>query len=196
MPVLNGDKSRAEVVSAAAGHKSGIRVTNALMKMPVLNKNTLALDRHDPAGPPWVLRINALFDQMLKQKNVSSGGKDDGKKGRKRGGSRRGPGTDGSDGDGRTDLITKTKPKTKKPSLYKVVLLNDDYTPMEFVIDVLERFFNMGREDATRVMLHVHHKGKGICGVFTYEIAETKVTQVTDYARQNQHPLQCTMEKE
>lgn len=115
--------------------------------------------------------------------------------GRRGGGVRRGPGG-GNGGEGRTDLITKTRPRTKKPSLYKVVLLNDDYTPMEFVVDVLERFFSMGLEDATRIMLHVHHKGKGICGVFTYEIAETKVTQVTDYARQNQHPLQCTMEKE
>ena len=106
----------------------------------------------------------------------------------------RGPG--GNDDDGRTDLITKTKPKTKKPSLYKVLILNDDYTPMEFVVDVLERFFGLGLEDATRIMLHVHHKGAGICGVFTYEIAETKVTQVTDYSRQHQHPLQCVMEKE
>jgi len=98
--------------------------------------------------------------------------------------------------DGRTGLATKAKPKTKKPSLYKVLLLNDDYTPMEFVIYVLEKFFNKGREDATRIMLHVHHKGVGICGVYTYEVAETKVTQVTDFARQNSHPLQCTMEKE
>jgi ATP-dependent Clp protease adaptor protein ClpS len=100
------------------------------------------------------------------------------------------------EGEGKTGLITKTRPKTKKPSLYKVLLLNDDYTPMEFVVHVLERFFNKGREEATRIMLHVHHKGVGICGVFTYEVAETKVAQVMDYARQHQHPLQCTMEKE
>ena len=101
------------------------------------------------------------------------------------------------DGDeGKTGLVTKTRPKTKKPSLYKVLLLNDDYTPMEFVIHVLERYFNKGREEATRIMLHVHHKGVGICGVYTYEVAETKVTQVMDFARQHQHPLQCTMEKE
>ena len=100
------------------------------------------------------------------------------------------------DDDGKTDLVTKTKPKTKKPSLYKVLILNDDYTPMEFVVFVLERFFNKGREDATRIMLHVHHKGVGICGVYTYEIAETKVAQVMDMARQHGHPLQCTMEKE
>ena len=93
-------------------------------------------------------------------------------------------------------VITKVKPKTQKPSLYKVLLLNDDYTPMEFVVHVLERFFNKGREEATRIMLHVHQHGVGICGVFTYEVAETKVAQVTDFARQHQHPLQCTMEKE
>ncbi len=103
---------------------------------------------------------------------------------------------DGEDGEGRTGLVTKTRPKTKKPSLYKVLLLNDDYTPMEFVIHVLEKYFNKGREDATRIMLHVHHKGVGICGVYTYEVAETKVTQVIDFARQHGHPLQCTMEKE
>ena len=95
-----------------------------------------------------------------------------------------------------TGLITKTKPKTKKPSLYKVLLLNDDYTPMEFVVHVLERFFAKNRDEAVNIMLHVHQKGVGICGVFTYEVAETKVTQVIDFARQHQHPLQCTMEKE
>ncbi|MCB1548828.1 MAG: ATP-dependent Clp protease adapter ClpS [Hyphomicrobiaceae bacterium] len=104
-------------------------------------------------------------------------------------------GANDRDGD-RTDIVTKTRPKTKKPSLYKVLLLNDDYTPMDFVIYVLERFFNKGRDEATRIMLHVHHKGVGICGVYTYEIAETKVAQVMSFARQHQHPLQCTMEKE
>ena len=98
--------------------------------------------------------------------------------------------------DNQTGVITRTEAKTKKPSLYKVLILNDDYTPMEFVVLVLERFFNKGREEATRIMLQVHHKGSGICGVYTYEVAETKVAQVMDYARQNQHPLQCTMEKE
>jgi ATP-dependent Clp protease adaptor protein ClpS len=97
---------------------------------------------------------------------------------------------------GRTGVLTRTKPKTKKPSLYKVLLLNDDYTPMEFVVVVLEKFFGMGPEQAMRVMLHVHQKGVGICGVYTFEVAETKVTQVMDHARKNQHPLQCTMEKE
>jgi len=105
------------------------------------------------------------------------------------------PGRDRGD-DGRTGLATKTRAKTKKPSLYKVLLLNDDYTPMEFVVHVLEKYFAKGREEATRIMLHVHHKGVGICGVYPYEVAETKVTQVMDFSRQNGHPLQCTMEKE
>ena len=95
-----------------------------------------------------------------------------------------------------TGLITKTKPRTKKPSLYKVLLLNDDYTPMEFVIHVLERFFQKNREEATQIMLHVHQRGVGVCGVYTFEIAETKVAQTIDFARKHQHPLQCTMEKE
>ena len=94
------------------------------------------------------------------------------------------------------EVVTKPRAKTQRPSLYKVLLLNDDYTPMEFVIHVLERFFAKSREDATRIMLHVHHNGVGICGVFTFEVAETKVAQVVEFARQNQHPLQCTMEKE
>ncbi len=110
-----------------------------------------------------------------------------------RDGQRRG---NGSDDEGRTSVVTKTKPKTKKPSLYKVLLLNDDYTPMEFVVLVLQRFFGKGHEDATRIMLHVHQKGVGICGVYTYEVAETKVTLVMDFSRQHGHPLQCTMEKE
>ena len=92
-------------------------------------------------------------------------------------------------------LATKTRIKTKTPSPYKVLMLNDDYTPMEFVVLVLQRFFKMGIEDATRVMLHVHQRGVGVCGIFPYEVAETKVAQVVDYARQNQHPLQCTLEK-
>ena len=93
-------------------------------------------------------------------------------------------------------VVTETKAKTQKPSLYRVLLLNDDYTPMEFVVYVLERFFNKSREDATQIMLHVHQHGVGVCGVFTYEVAETKVAQVVDTARRHQHPLQCTMEKE
>ena len=96
----------------------------------------------------------------------------------------------------RTGLAVKQRPKTKKPSMYKVLMLNDDYTPMEFVVHVLERFFQKSRDEATRIMLHVHRRGVGVCGVFTYEVAETKVTQVMDLARQNQHPLQCTIEKD
>jgi len=106
----------------------------------------------------------------------------------------RGKGT-GSNDTG-TGVVTKTRPKTKKPSLYKVLLLNDDYTPMEFVVHILERFFNKGREEAVQIMLLVHRHGVGICGVFTFEVAETKVAQVIEFARRHQHPLQCTMEKE
>jgi ATP-dependent Clp protease adaptor protein ClpS len=94
------------------------------------------------------------------------------------------------------DLVAEeARPRTRRPPLYQVVLLNDDYTPMEFVVDVLEHIFAMDRTAATRVMLEVHTRGKGVCGVFTHEIAETKVAQVTTYARQNQHPLLCTMEE-
>jgi len=106
-----------------------------------------------------------------------------------------------SDADGNDDegtglgLATKTRTRTKSPSPYKVLMLNDDYTPMEFVVLVLQRFFKMGIEDATRVMLHVHQRGVGVCGIFPYEVAETKVAQVVDFARENQHPLQCTLEK-
>jgi ATP-dependent Clp protease adaptor protein ClpS len=92
-------------------------------------------------------------------------------------------------------VVEEATPKTKRPPLYQVILLNDDFTPMEFVVDVLERIFGMDRTTATRVMLEVHTRGKGICGVFTFEIAETKVAQVTTYARQHQHPLLCTMEE-
>ncbi|MDE2184987.1 MAG: ATP-dependent Clp protease adapter ClpS [Alphaproteobacteria bacterium] len=95
-----------------------------------------------------------------------------------------------------TGVVTKTRPKTKKPSLYKVLLLNDDYTPMEFVVHILERIFNKNREEAVQIMLHVHRNGVGVCGVFTFEVAETKVAQVIEFARRHEHPLQCTMEKE
>jgi ATP-dependent Clp protease adaptor protein ClpS len=92
-------------------------------------------------------------------------------------------------------LVEEAKPKLKRPPLFQVVLLNDDFTPMEFVVDVLERIFSLDRTTATRIMLEVHTRGKGVCGVFTFEIAETKVAQVTTYARQHQHPLLCTMEE-
>ena len=98
-----------------------------------------------------------------------------------------------SDGDSGTAVLTRTR--TKKPSLYRVLLLNDDYTPMEFVVRVLQRFFNKTIEEATEIMLHVHLNGVGLCGVYTYEVAETKVTMVMDFARKHQHPLQCVMEK-
>lgn len=106
----------------------------------------------------------------------------------------KGPGADGDDQS--IGVVTQTRIRTKKPSLYRVMLLNDDYTPMEFVVFVLERFFNKSAEQATRIMLHVHQKGVGLCGVYTYEVAETKVAQVLDFAQRNEHPLQCIMEKD
>ena len=106
-----------------------------------------------------------------------------------------GTGDNDADTERRIGVATKTRAKPKKPSQYKVLLLNDDYTPMEFVVIVLKRFFRMDMEEATRVMLHVHQRGVGVCGIFPYEVAETKVNQVMDFARQNQHPLQCTLEK-
>ena len=101
---------------------------------------------------------------------------------------------DGEEGTG-LGVATRTRTRTKTPSPYKVLMLNDDYTPMEFVVLCLQRFYKMDIEDATRVMLHVHQRGVGVCGIFSYEVAETKVSQVIDYARENQHPLQCTLEK-
>ncbi len=95
-----------------------------------------------------------------------------------------------------TGVVVRSRAKTKKPSMYKVLMLNDDYTPMEFVVDVLERFFGKSIEEANRIMWHVHRRGVGICGVFTYEVAETKVNLVMDFAQENGHPLQCTLEKE
>ena len=115
--------------------------------------------------------------------NVHAGDEDDGKEA-------------GGSGGSQVGVATKTRAKAKKPSQYKVLMLNDDYTPMEFVVLTLQRFFKMSIEDATRVMLHVHQRGVGVCGIFTYEVAETKVNQVIDFARQHQHPLQCTMEKD
>lgn len=104
---------------------------------------------------------------------------------------------DGEDGIGTgTGMATRVLTKTKRPSLYRVLLLNDDYTPMEFVVFILESYFNKGREEAYRIMLHVHQTGVGVCGIYTYEVAETKVAQVLDIAQRNEHPLQCVMEKE
>ena len=115
---------------------------------------------------------------------VSAGDDGDGEKG---------PGNPGEGPE--IGIATKTRAKPKKPSQYKVLMLNDDYTPMEFVVMVLKRFFRMDLDEATQVMLHVHQRGVGVCGIFPYEVAETKVNQVMDFARQNQHPLQCTLEK-
>ena len=98
------------------------------------------------------------------------------------------------DGNGQSQVVLETRPRTKKPSMYKVIMLNDDYTPMEFVVHVLESFFSMDRQQATKVMLEVHSKGKGVCGIFPYDLAETKATQVVEYARNNEHPLICTVE--
>jgi ATP-dependent Clp protease adaptor protein ClpS len=92
-------------------------------------------------------------------------------------------------------VITRTRAQTKRPNMYRVLLLNDDYTPMEFVISILQSFFNKDTQEATQIMLQVHNNGVGECGIYTYEIAETKVSQVMDHARKNQHPLQCIMEK-
>ena len=100
------------------------------------------------------------------------------------------------DGGSDTGVTVRTKPATKKPAMYKVLMLNDDYTPMEFVVHVLERFFGMNHAQAFEIMLTVHKKGLAVVGVFSHEIAETKVTQVMDFAQRHQHPLQCTMERE
>ena len=129
-----------------------------------------------------ILRIGAAAPDAGRWMDASTMSDND-----KRGGTTEGP---------NTGVVVKARPKTRKPAMYKVLMLNDDYTPMEFVVHVLERFFQKNREEATRIMLHVHRRGVGVCGVYTYEVAETKVTQVMDLARQNQHPLQCTIEKE
>ena len=100
------------------------------------------------------------------------------------------------DGNGQSQAVLETRPRTKKPSMYKVIMLNDDYTPMEFVVYVLQRFFSMSSDQATAIMLNVHQRGVGVCGVYSYEVAEAKATQVMDYARQNEHPLQLQIEKD
>jgi ATP-dependent Clp protease adaptor protein ClpS len=139
------------------------------------------------SDPARLDSLRRMSDATLRGRPVrgAGDGDDDG-----RDGGNRPPGDDGQVG-----IATKTRAKPKKPSQFKVLMLNDDYTPMEFVVLVLKRFFHMDLEQATRVMLHVHQKGVGVCGIFPYEIAETKVNQVMDFAKQNQHPLQCTLEK-
>ena len=141
----------------------------------------------DHSGHDWMAESGTDVDVGMAaaygaEPTLTGGGQDDDRNG-------------GGSGGGGTDVVTKTSPKTKKPSMYRVLLLNDDYTPMEFVVHVLERYFNKDQQEATQIMLHVHQKGIGVCGIFPFEIAETKVMQVTDLARKNQHPLQCTMEK-
>lgn len=110
------------------------------------------------------------------------------------------PGKGTTEGDGfeerEAGVMLKSRPKTKKPSLYKVLLLNDDYTPMDFVVHIIQKFFGKTQEEATEIMLHVHRRGVGVCGIYTFEVAETKVSQVMEYSRSNEQPLQCTMEKE
>ncbi|MCK5425103.1 MAG: ATP-dependent Clp protease adapter ClpS [Emcibacter sp.] len=103
---------------------------------------------------------------------------------------------DDGNGQDKTGVLTKTRPKTKKPSMYKVLMLNDDYTPMDFVVHILLSYFQKTEEEAVQIMLNVHQTGVGLCGVYSFEVAETKVMQVTDNARRNEHPLQCTLEKE
>tara|TARA_B100001250_G_scaffold329147_1_gene293768 strand:- start:144 stop:476 length:333 start_codon:yes stop_codon:yes gene_type:complete len=100
-----------------------------------------------------------------------------------------------SDQDFERGILLENKPEVKKPSMYNVILINDDYTPMEFVIDILQIFFNKKKEEATQIMLHVHKKGIGVCGTYTYEVAESKCKAVINYAKKNEHPLQCTIEK-
>ena len=135
-------------------------------------------------GPISLVAVQRASGTLAGMAAPARGGPDD---------DRRGGGSDGNGAE--IGIATRTKAKAKKPSQFRVLMLNDDYTPMEFVVIVLKRFFHMDLEQATRVMLHVHQKGVGVCGVFPYEIAETKVNQVMDFARKNQHPLQCTLEK-
>jgi ATP-dependent Clp protease adaptor protein ClpS len=148
--------------------------------IPITRKPDASLDNKTYSDPAMISRSpQPVLTKQLARPRMG----DDGKKRR------------GGDNNAGAAVITKTKVQTKRPSLYRVLLLNDDYTPMEFVVHVLERFFNKNREAATEIMLHVHNNGIGECGVFTYEVAETKVTQVMDFARKHQHPLQCVMEK-
>lgn len=143
------------------------------------------LTPHELAIAPFAL---APFAQGVPLR-VAAGDDGDG------GGEADNPGEGEGDGEGQVGVVLRTRAKPKRPSQYKVLMLNDDYTPMEFVVMVLKRFFRMDIEQATQVMLHVHQKGVGVCGIFSYEVAETKVNQVMDFARENQHPLQCTLEK-
>jgi ATP-dependent Clp protease adaptor protein ClpS len=162
------------VFMMVAGQTAGpasIRTTNSR----ILTRSGNAMTSTDPELTSRALEAERPKPRMAEDDRKRKGGSESG-----------GPGT---------AVITKTKPQTKRPSMYRVLILNDDYTPMEFVVHVLERFFGRDHEAATRIMLHVHHHGIGECGIYTYEVAETKVTQVMDFARKHQHPLQCVMEK-
>ena len=147
------------------------------------------LERRSDVEPAIPSLFMASFAAILMEKVSVRAAKEP----RKEDGGGNGNGDDGR-GSG-TAVITRTRTQTRRPGMYRVLLLNDDYTPMEFVVMVLRKYFSKGAEEATRIMLHVHQHGVGECGVFTYEVAETKVTQVMDYARKHQHPLQCIMEK-
>ncbi len=160
---------------AGIGRKHVTKAGNIVPERPLGHKLYVQTPVAKSPANPDIIEPNA------------SGGMKDGRDDRNNGNGGTGPGT---------GVVTKTRPKTKKPSLYKVLLLNDDYTPMEFVVHILERIFNKTREEAVQVMLHVHRHGVGVCGVFTFEVAETKVAQVIEFARRHEHPLQCTMEKE
>jgi ATP-dependent Clp protease adaptor protein ClpS len=160
--------------------KGGVRVAGALFRVDRQAVPLRGRARSVPRGVA-LRRARAIFCRVSMQQyppSMAAGQNDD------------------ADGEGTgVGIATRTRTRTKKPTPYRVLMLNDDYTPMEFVVLCLQRFFRMNVEEATRVMLHVHQKGVGVCGVFSYEVAETKVTQVMDFARANQHPLQCTLEK-
>lgn len=145
------------------------------------------LDRAGAASRAGFVGASVSLPRGADKDGQDGGGDDDGKAGN-------GSGGNGDNGSG-TAVITRTRTQTRRPGMYRVLLLNDDYTPMEFVVVVLRKYFSKGADEATRIMLHVHQHGVGECGIFTYEVAETKVTQVMDYARKHQHPLQCIMEK-
>jgi ATP-dependent Clp protease adaptor protein ClpS len=174
MPTWNG-RARVFMMVTGARWRSALRMPSSRMIARLSNAMTSTANKSNLPAPAAVAAraVGGVLPRMAD---------DD----RKRKGEPGGPGT---------AVITKTKPQTKRPSMYRVLILNDDYTPMEFVVHVLERFFSKDHEAATRIMLHVHHHGIGECGIYTYEVAETKVTQVMDFARKHQHPLQCVMEK-
>jgi len=155
----------------------GVAAESGFAPFPVLRKSHIMEDGRD-RGDSRQPELKPTMSEREKDKNADKN-------------------EDGQHDEGTASgVAVQTRAKTKRPSMYKVLMLNDDYTPMEFVVHVLERFFSKSREEATQVMLHVHRRGVGVCGVYTYEVAETKVNQVTEFARRNQHPLRCTLEKE